>query len=119
MAEFQYPHIGQKIAEMLADNNMSKTELGEVIGMSQSNAIYLTKRASIDVVNLHKISVALNYNFFKLYPVDEGTSEPADAAWKAKIAELEKHVEQLKLQNDILQKENGYVKKINELLEKR
>jgi DNA-binding Xre family transcriptional regulator len=63
--EFKYPHIGEKITEVLQSKFWSKTSLGEVIGMSQSNAIYLTNRKNIDVENLHKISVALRHNFFK------------------------------------------------------
>ena len=118
--EFKYPHIGTLISEILAENLITKTDLGQMIGMSQSNAIYLTNRPSIDVVSLHKISVALNHNFFKYYPVEEPDTEKNKVVddLKAKIAELEKQVEQQKSENENLKKENGYLNQINELLKK-
>jgi len=107
--EFNYPHIGTLITGVLAEQLMTKTELGDLIGMSQSNAIYLTNRASIDVVNLHKIGVALEYNFFKHYPIEERGQEKNKEITdlKARIAELEKQVEQQKAENDNLKKENA------------
>ena len=94
--EFKYPHIGQMISEELSEQMMTKTDLGGLIGMSQSNAIYLTSRANIDVMNLHKISVALGHNFFKYYPVKDSSEQP-DAVvenLKGKVAELQKQLEQ-------------------------
>jgi DNA-binding Xre family transcriptional regulator len=119
--EFKYPHIGQKITEVLQSKFWTKTELGDSIGMSQSNAIYLTNRENIDVKNLHKISVALGYNFFKLYPVEEAPIEKGKEVdvSKLKIAELEKQLADQKSLNENLQKENGYLKEINELLRKK
>jgi DNA-binding Xre family transcriptional regulator len=119
--EFKYPHIGEKITEVLQSKFWSKTSLGDAIGMSQSNAIYLTNRKNIDVENLHKISVALRHNFFKYYPVEEAPIEKNKEIdpLKTKIAELEKQLEVLKSQNDVLLKENGYLKEINELLKRK
>ena len=119
--EFKYPHIGQKITEILTEKLWTKTELGEVIGMSQSNAIYLTNRPNIDVQNLHKISVALRHNFFKYYPVEEAPAERNKEVdvLKTKISELEKQLEQQKSVNENLQKENGYLTEINGLLRKK
>jgi hypothetical protein len=118
MAEFEYPHIGGAIGIRLADLHMTKKDLGDEIGMSQSNIVYLTKRKSIDVITLHKISVALRNNFFKHYPVEEIiTALPVDEKDKI-IAELKGKIEEVERQADILKQENGYLKKINELLEK-
>jgi DNA-binding Xre family transcriptional regulator len=119
MAEFQYINLGAKIEEVLSMRYWTKTELGEAIGMSQSNAVYLTKKKSIDVVTLHKMGVALKYDFFKHYPIEEeGEKNKVVAEWQAKIAELEKQAEQQKIQMDILKQENGYLKEINELLKR-
>jgi DNA-binding Xre family transcriptional regulator len=119
--EFQYPHIGKKITEVLQSKFWTKTELGDIIGMSQSNAIYLTNRKNIDVENLHKISVALRHNFFKYYPVEEAPIEKGKETdvLKQKIAELEKQVEQQKVEIDNLKKENGYLNEINGLLKRK
>jgi DNA-binding Xre family transcriptional regulator len=125
MAEFEYPHIGKLIENELANQHMTKKELGSDIGLSQSNIVYLTKRKSIDVITLHKIGEALSENFFKYYPV-KGVFEtkPADendrviAELKTKIAEMEKQAEQKRIEMEMMKQENGYLKKINELLEK-
>jgi hypothetical protein len=118
MAQFEYPHIGEKITDVLESKVISKTELGAMIGMSQSNSIYLTKRPNIDVVNLHKISVALQHNFFKYYPVEEPAAEKNKVVedLKLRVAELEKMLGEQKSVNENLQKENGYLKEINDLL---
>src|SRR5437763_16469618 len=106
MAAFEYIHLGQKIEEVLNSKLMTKTQMGAMIGMSQSNAIYLTKRDSIDVKVLHKISVAVQHNFFKYYPVEEpeGEKNKFVVELRAKIAELEKQVEQQKMENENLKK---------------
>ena len=121
MAGFEYPHIGEKINEVLKQKLWTKTELARQIGMSQGNSVYLTKKESIDVVNLHKISVALKFNFFKYYPVDEGQGERDKEIGdlKAKIAELEKQLVDQKSMYENLQKENGYLKQINDLLARK
>jgi DNA-binding Xre family transcriptional regulator len=98
MAEFQYINLGEKISEVIAERYWTKTQLGEMIGMSPSNAIYLTKKKSIDVVTLHKIGAALKYNFFKHYPVEEAASEKTkeENEWKKKVDELQKQLAQQK-----------------------
>ena len=64
-------HIGEKISEVLAQQHKTKKELGETIGMSTSASTYLTTRKSVDVETLWKISLALKFDFFKHYPVEE------------------------------------------------
>jgi hypothetical protein len=119
--EFKYLHIGEKITEVLQSKFWTKSQLGDIIGMSQSNAIYLTNRKNIDVENLHKISVALGHNFFKYYPVEEAPVEKNKETdvLKAKIAEVEKQLAEQKSENENLKKENGYLKEINDLLRKK
>lgn len=121
-------HIGQKIAEVLKQRHKTRQEIGRAMGMSGSAATYLTTRASIDVETLHKIGKFLNYNFFKHYPVDEsGTSSPSQPQDQddeknrltVRIAELEKQLEACKRDLSMQKQENVYLKKINELLEKK
>jgi hypothetical protein len=121
MAEaFNYPHVGEMVGGVAAGKGFTKTEIGGLIGMSQSNAIYLTKRPSIDVVLLHKIGTVLKYDFFKHFPIDEGKTvkEGPEALLNQRIAELEKQLAEQKSMNENLQKENGYLKEINDLLRK-
>jgi hypothetical protein len=119
--EFKYIHVGETVTGVLYEKGFTKTDLGGLIGMSQSNAIYLTKRPSIDVVTLHKIGTILKYNFFKFFPIDEGkmVSTGPELLLKERVAELEKQLAEQKSVNEILQKENGYLKEINDLLRRK
>lgn len=121
-------HIGNKIAELLQAKHITKRELGGRIGMSPSSAVYLTNRKSIDAETLWKIGIALKYNFFKHYPIEEEGKEVIgkkenenDEAkrLKEKIAELEKQLEASKRDLVMQKQENVYLKKINDLLEKK
>ncbi len=122
-------HIGEKISEVLAQQHKTKKELGETIGMSTSASTYLTTRKSVDVETLWKISLALKFDFFKHYPVEEeeetsnevqmkggneNAGESADEMKKLK-EELEKYRREMQLQKVEIQ----YLKKINELLERK
>ena len=122
-------HIGSRIAEKLEEQHKTKRELGDAIGMTPGNAVYLTTREMIDVKTLHKISVTLKYNFFKLFPVEEevtsdkgqviSENEKVISDLKNKIAEQEKIIDGLKRDFEMQKKENGYLTEINELLRKK
>lgn len=121
-------HIGQKITEILAIRHVTKQDLGRAIGLTGSSATYLTTRPSIDVETLQKIGVVLKYNFFRHYPVVEQTegvnlegtagTDIENKKLQEKISELEKQLESCKRDLVMQKQENGYLKKINELLEK-
>jgi hypothetical protein len=117
---------------LLDDAHRTKRDLGLDIGMSQSNIVYLTKRESIDVQTLHKIGVNLKYNFWKHYPIDDGSgAETIDGRVKqvgdekdkviaelnAKLAERDKEIEEL--QKELVRQENGFLKEINGLLKRK
>ena len=129
-----YIHLGEKIAELLQQQHKTKKDLGNAIGMSASNAVYLTTRSTMDVQTLHKISIALKYDFFKHFPVAVEGSETREMVkhenvfdvrdktieeLKQKNAELEKQMDPLKRDLQMQKQENVYLKKINELLEKK
>ncbi len=88
-----YAYIGEKIAEIISLRHFTKARLGNTISISGSATSYLTRRQSIDAAMLAKTSNALQYNFFKHYPVAEGDalSFPEDP----KLAEMESKVEAL------------------------
>jgi transcriptional regulator with XRE-family HTH domain len=120
-------HIGEKIAEVLRQKHMTKQELGRTLGMSGSAATYLTTRPTIDVETLHKIGEAVNYNFFRHYPVEEGTGngqvakDEKDKALdelKQKIGEKDRIILALKREVVLMKQENEYLKEINLLLKK-
>ena len=121
-------HIGQKISEVIKQKHMTKQELGRMLGMSGSAATYLTTRTTIDVETLHKIGTAVNYNFFRHYPVEEaGISSGVSALkedkdkmtdeMKLKMMEKDRVIVALKREVALQKQENDYLKKINELLE--
>lgn len=132
-------HIGEKISEVLSQQHKTKRELGEAIGMSTSASTYLTTRKSVDAETLWKISLALKVDFFKYYPVTESESESESERGKrkmveekvfdvrdktieelkTKLAECEKLAEPLKRDLQMQKQENVYLKKINELLDKK
>jgi transcriptional regulator with XRE-family HTH domain len=122
-------HVGNKIIEILKQRHKTKQDLGRALGLSASSATYITSRESIDADTLQKIGIALQYNFFKHYPVMElnapVVTDAADAAdtekktLQDKITALEKEVEDCKRDLMMLKQENVYLKKINDLLEKR
>jgi hypothetical protein len=132
-------HVGGKIEELLEKAHRTKRDLGLDLGMTQGNIVYLTKRESIDVQTLHKIGVNLKYNFWKHYPIDDGSgatvidervkqvSDEKDkvigelneriAELRAQLAERDKVIEGLR--QDLLRQENEFLKEINSLLKKK
>jgi transcriptional regulator with XRE-family HTH domain len=119
-------HIGEKIAEICKLKHISRQKVGEAIGLTGSSATYIIKRPSIDVEHLAKIGNLLHYNFFKHYPIVEDEAAAASspenierANMKTRIEELEKQLEACKRDLLMQKQENVYLKKINELLDKK
>ena len=122
-------HIGSKIAQLLAEKRITKTELARRTGMTPANAVYLVTRTGVDTETLWKIGKALQHNFFKHYPIDEENQSAGE--FKTMPDERDKTIEELKRINTDLEKqleatkrdmvfqkqENTYLKKINDLLE--
>ena len=110
--------IGNLIQNEIKEKRMTYTEFGEKIGLSQSGASNMLKRDSVDCELLLKASLALEHDFFSYY------SEllPAEIQ-KNSIAisntQNAREAEELKRQLADVKKENSYLKKINELLEKK
>lgn len=126
-------HVGLKIADLLEEQHRTKRDLGLDIDMSQGNVVYLTKRDSIDVKTLQKIGNELKYNFWKHFPIDDGTSaefvisereklalaekDKEIAELRGKLAEQDKVIEGLR--QDLVKQENEFLKEINSLLKKK
>ncbi len=126
-------HVGSKIEQLLEEQHRTKRDLGLDIDMSQGNVVYLTKRESIDVQTLHKIGNNLKYNFWKHFPIDDGTNaatlvterekqlitekDKVIAELNAKIAEQGKVIEDLK--QNLVKQENDFLKEINSMLKKK
>lgn len=63
-------HIGEKIRKRAKELRVGPTELGKLIHTSRQNVVGIYKRKSIDAELLHKISTALQYDFFQFYLPD-------------------------------------------------
>lgn len=120
-------HIGQKIKERAKELNIGPTRLGEMINSSKQNVYGIFKRKSIDTELLKKISDVLQKDFFEYYGTPSSLQEDKDnyqKLSKRKVAEIIKELEKCKkeieqLKGEITSKEIQYLKKINQLLEKK
>lgn len=122
-------HIGEKIKQRAKQLRIGPTELGKLINTSKQNVNGIYKRKSIDSVLLKDLSKALDFNFFQYYltnfPVVTNEPEAIYQPSKDKLikkltqelAQLKKQVEELKKQAS--EKEIAYLKKINDILEKK
>lgn len=122
-------HIGQKIKEVLEKRGISKTELGKRLNMTSTNVHKIFKRETVDTGLLQKISEALDYDFFQQYAspalqtfnedkeVYKTGTAPAKISYINELDQCKKEVEHLK--SEMAQQEIAYLKRINELLEKK
>jgi len=98
-------HIGRLIKDKVKSSKFSVTEFAREINCSRRNVYTIFERESVDTELLKHISAVLDYNFFQYYipQLDkEPMHEPSIEDDYQKITELEK--------------ENKYLKEINQLL---
>ena len=62
-------HIGNIIAEILEKSGITKAELARRLDIKPQSVDYLLKRQSIDTNTLYNISMALDYDFSKLFSI--------------------------------------------------
>lgn len=116
-------HIGKKIKEEIYQQGVSVTAFAKKINRSRNVVYNIFERESIDTDLLNKISKALNCDFFSLYSSQKEynmdnvkhfhvhESVPA-------YGKMADEVRALQQQNEALQNEIAYLKKIIALLEK-
>lgn len=92
-------YIGKKIAEVMAEKKVTKAEMARRLEVRPQSIDYMLSRKSIDTDTLYSVSLALGYDFAKLYSIKENQTnsdnpkEPLDKIKKAKVVielELEK-----------------------------
>ena len=117
-------HIGEIIKEIAKRKRLGPTEFGNLINTSKQNIYGIYKRPSIDTELLHKISVALDHNFFKYYL--ENTSQEIvnedPVPYGTNIKTLTRLKTELSICIDsktILEQENTYLKEIVSLLKQK
>ena len=111
--------IGQEILKKLNESSLSRKEFAEKISKSRSNLYPIFSKDHINTEELILISKALNYNFFSYYFEEMKHLPPSNeeslAIQNLKVAEG--RIEELEEKLKVLEMENAYLKKINELLE--
>lgn len=121
-------HIGEKIREKARELRIGPTELSRSINTSIQNIYGIFKRKSIDTELLERISEAMNFDFFSYYSAtpevplngNNFNEKKAKRSTGEIIKELQNWMKELeKALQDYNSREIAYLKKINELLEKK
>ena len=121
-------HIGDKIKQKAKELRIGPTELGRLINTSKQNVYGIFKRKSIDTDLLRRISKVMNHDFFQYYLTDSPAyilmDTPTPYNTLAKTKNIAKTTEELqneinRLKTELKNQEIVYLKKINEILEKK
>lgn len=116
-------HIGKKIKEELYKQDISITTFAKKINRSRNVVYDIFERESIDTALLNKIGLILHLDFFSLYSDQkEYKKEGLQSTIKEDRIPYNAQPEQVKIlqhQNELLQNEIAYLKKINALLEEK
>ena len=103
-------HIGENILSVMNQKGITKAELARMLEIKPQSVDYLLKRKSIDTDTLYNVSVVLDFDFSKLYSINQTISEQTNFdinQSKAKVlVEISLNVEdiiKLNLKNRIVQ----------------
>ena len=100
--------IGSVIRKVMEDKKISSSELASRLGVHPGSISRIFNYKHMHSSLLAKLSQALGHDFFKYFSQDI----------RVERSEGEKQIEQIKKEMEVLRKENGYLKQINELLTK-
>lgn len=114
-------HIGKLIEKRLEETGMTKAEFARRISKTSQNVYDIFGRETIDTGLLLKISEVLTYDFFQHYSITYSKLEGVNVTYSLhemtqKVATLTKDNEAKGNRIEQLEKENSYLKEINNLL---
>ena len=117
-------HVGRKIKEEVYRQNLSVVNFAKKINRTRNVVYDIFERESIDTDLLNKIGKVLNCDFFSMYSSQKEYLSDSVKHFHVSEAGVPygKHAEQiiaLQQQNQILQSEINYLKKIISLLEEK
>ncbi|HEY0029725.1 MAG TPA: hypothetical protein VGC65_03115 [Bacteroidia bacterium] len=117
-------HIGKKIKEELYKQNISVTAFAKKINRSRNVVYDIFERESIDTALLNRIGMILRLDFFSIYSDQKEYKKEGLLPLIVKEDKVAYHTatDQLKTlekQNELLQTEIAYLKKIISLLEEK
>jgi transcriptional regulator with XRE-family HTH domain len=92
----------------MEEKRVTPSELASRLGVHPGSISRIFNYKHMHSALLQKLSQALGHDFFKYFTQDIRVERPAS----------EKQIDELKKELDLLRKENGYLKQINELLNK-
>ena len=99
------------IRDFLYEHKILTRELASRIGISTRNLDYTLQKNDMTISLLHRISKALQHNFFTAFdPLDEKTESDTTGSDPANDLTTLKH------RVALLEQENAYLKQINQLL---
>ncbi len=93
----------------MEEKRVSPSELASRLGVHPGSISRIFNYKHMHSSLLQKISQALGHDFFKYFTQDIKVERPAS----------DKQIDELKKELDVLRKESGYLKQINELLSKQ
>jgi len=117
-------HIGKKIKEELYKQGISVSAFAKKINRSRNVVYDIFERESIDTSLLNKICLVLRLDFFSIYSEQkeykkEGMSQQFVKEEKIGINPVFEQLKLIEKQNQVLQKEVEYLKKIISLMENK
>ena len=112
-------HIGKAILLQLKETGMSKSEFGRRIRRAPQTVQDIIRKKSIDTDLLSRISVVLEYDFFKLYSIPGDKALSGVSMPKEKATKLIAENDELKRMNSLLNKSLKDKDRIIALLEKK
>ena len=68
-------HIGENILAVMAQKGVTKADLARLLTIKPQSVDYLLKRKSIDTDTLYNISVVLDFDFSRLYQINQPNLE--------------------------------------------
>ncbi|MCU7618859.1 hypothetical protein NZ698_16890 [Chryseobacterium sp. PBS4-4] len=99
-------HIGQVLKAHIDRNKISKSALARYIGKDPGVILHYQKRESLQLSVLWELSLAVKHNFFSdiasKLPTEFSTDVPKDQSKDIRISELEREIEILKAEKNML-----------------
>lgn len=101
--EYQYPHIGNLIKDVLEMRGLSQSEVARRIGVKPTTFYGYLFQESIQFGILWKISIAVNYNFFAemVNHLPESVIKSKPSVYDNTLHEKEAEIEDLKKEIEI------------------
>jgi plasmid maintenance system antidote protein VapI len=97
------PHIGQMVARIIADRNISKSQLARWLEIHPSGIDRYLKQSTLHVALLWKLGEVLHYNFFAALSQDFPVVYVSEKEEQLK-KDLQQQIIDLKKENELYQK---------------